>query len=154
MREGGRDRRQNEMDRVRERERKSQSLPQPVSLFITIMSVLLSPYPPTKISYSQGVCSYGVLAEWRVGLSTHFGRNGAGRRSVHLVDPVQDGGKGKGCQVEDSQWQCRGFEDSVCTWLTLQCELLGKRGTHTELRLSSRCVSDVSARVSGLKWSE
>lgn len=151
MREGGRDRRQNEMDRVRERERKSQSLPQPVSLFITIMSVLLSPYPPTKISYSQGVGSYGVLAEWRVGLSTHFGRNGAGRRSVHLVDPVQDGGKGKGCQVEDSQWQCRGFEDSVCTWLTLRYVNCWEREA---LTLSSRCVSDVSARVSGLKWSE
>lgn len=30
----------------------------------------------------------------------------AGRRSNHLVDPVQDGGKGKGWHAEDSWWQC------------------------------------------------
>lgn len=66
MREGGGDGRQSEMDRVREREREEerQSLSEPVSLFIAIMSVLLSPCPPTKISYSQWVGSYGHRAEW------------------------------------------------------------------------------------------
>lgn len=53
------------MDGVREREREeSQSFPEPVSLFITIMSVLLSPCPPTKISHSQRVGSCRDLAEW------------------------------------------------------------------------------------------
>lgn len=30
----------------------------------------------------------------------------AGRTSNHLVDPEEDGGKGKGWQAEDSWWQC------------------------------------------------
>lgn len=115
MREGGGDRRQNEMDGVREREKESQSFPEPVSLFITIMSVLLSPCPPTKISYSRWAGSYGHLAEWRAGLNAHLirqvfghcseisqGSERAGGRRVDLVDPAQDGGKGSGRHVEDS----------------------------------------------------
>lgn len=57
------------MDGGRGRERKRVSpFPEPVSLFITIMSALLSPFPPTKISHSQQVTSCGDLAERRAGL--------------------------------------------------------------------------------------
>lgn len=78
-----------------ESEGKSRSLPQPVSLFITIMSVLLSPYQPTKISYSQGVCSNRVLAEWRVGPSIHFGQKGLEGGVITLLTLCRTVGKGR-----------------------------------------------------------
>lgn len=94
------------MDGGRGRERKRVSpFPEPVSLFITIMSALLSPFPPTKISYSQRVTSCGDLAERRAGLRNEAsqGSERAGGKRVHLADPVWDGGKASGRHVEDSR---------------------------------------------------
>lgn len=47
------------------------------------MSVLLSPCPPTKISYSQWGGRYRDLAEWRAGPNAHLIRKAFEHRRPH-----------------------------------------------------------------------
>lgn len=74
--------------------------------FITIMTVLLSPYPPTNISYSRRVgslLSHSLLnGEWVWALIL----SGRGWRSIHPVDPVWDRGKGTGLELRTVTVNC------------------------------------------------
>lgn len=93
--------------------------------FITIMTVLLSPYPPTNISYSRRVgslLSQSLLnGKWALILSRK------GRRSIHPVDPVWDRGKGTGLGLRTGRGsgQCHICRQRIRT----HSELLRRTGT-------------------------
>lgn len=77
----------------------------------------------------------------------HEGRKELKGGGFTLLTLRRTEGRGTGGIGEDSRWRwsvshtCsrrdlwagRGLEDSVCTWLTLHCELLGERGSNREV---------------------